>query len=315
MGSIGSRHARNILGLHHEVIAFDPFSSRTSAPESVQWADKPETAISESDAVVISTPHSSHLALMWECVKRDKSFLVEKPIASTIEGLPELQAEIDRRGIVTQVGYNLRFHPAVKATQRQIFSGALGEILTSKIEYGSYLPRWRPGKSHKDNYAASREDGGIILDDIHEIDIACHLFGLPGSVTCSAVNTGHLEIECEEAATIVLTGQPGCYSTTITMDYLQMIPTRTIKVVGTDGVLFADLIAGSVSVETTEEESSSIIDKFDANQMYVDEMRKFLRDVGMRSVDPDLDVAAGIETLKIALAARKSSLLRKEVSL
>ena len=308
MGSIGSRHARNLSLLVDEIVAFDPNADRVAdrrAACPLTWAESAEDAIRDAGCVIISTPHSLHLDQMWACVSMMKPFLVEKPITSSMAGLEELCQAVHEKKIVTQVGYNLRFHPVVERVREMVLGEAVGKTLFSSIEYGSYLPSWRPGKDYKANYASSQQDGGIILDDIHEIDIACHLFGDPEYVTCSSVNTGALGIASEEVANITLQGQSRSGLTAVRMDYLQRTPTRRIKVVGAEGTIEADL--NSFSLKVDGEEMMERPHKFEANQMYVREVDHFLSRVRSGEADSSMDVSRGKKTLSVALLAKASA--------
>lgn len=313
MGSIGKRHARN-LAKHVDLInCVDRVSFDASGIETNIVRHTPEmlaSAVQQSDLVIISTPHSLHLRQMQLCVELSKPFLVEKPIASNTQGIESLCVKSEKTRLVNQVGYNLRFHPTVAAVKRMIDSAEVGRILHASFEYGSYLPNWRPGSSYKENYAASREDGGILLDDIHEIDLACHLLGAPEFVQCVTTNTGDLGIPNEEAADITMIRHPKCPTSTVHMDYLQRAPTRRLKIVGTAGTLEADLIEYKTRFVSAGRDEIIHQEK-DTNLMYEREMTHFLESIKSGQPDSSLTIRCGFETLNIALLARKSSKLGK----
>ncbi len=312
MGSIGRRHARNLSKRVEMINCVDhaEFDAAGIECDTIQYSpEKIEEAVQKSDLVVISTPHALHLDQMRTCLKYDKPFLVEKPIASSTFGLEELCRDAEDRGVVTQVGYNLRFHPTVEEVRTLLKFKRVGRILHSSFEYGSYLPNWRPGKNYKENYASSREDGGILLDDIHEIDLACHLLGEPSFVQCVTTNTHTLGIPNEEIADIVLARQAMCPTTSIHMDYLQRVPTRRFKIVGTEGTIEADLIRYSLVVKKPDGEEE--FDQLrDPNLMYQKEIDHFLQAVTEKRPDPSLTVRCGLKTLHIALLARKAGRIR-----
>jgi len=311
MGSIGRRHAKNLQSMGFNIVAFDPHGCNFPGSESINLTEfeSAEVAIRHADIAIISSPHSSHLAHMRACVKFRRPFLVEKPIASAMHGLNDLKSEMG--DLVAHVGYNLRFHPTVHRVLEHLKSGSVGRILHSTFEYGSYLPGWRPSSNYLQNYAASKDDGGIILDDIHEIDLACHIFGMPGNVQCVTANTRTLGIAHEEIADITFTEQPGCNVTHIHMDYLQRIPTRRIKMIGTQGTIECDLNAARISVFGTEKSEIYTEESYDPNVMYINEMVHFLNAVSSGKSDETLSIQAGIQSLKIALLAKKSAIQRR----
>jgi predicted dehydrogenase len=314
IGSIGRRHARNLSKLVKKIHAYDPIGSSDLdlACPVVDFADA-EEAIKDADLVVISSPHSAHLEQMRLCCKHRKHFLVEKPIASSVFGLDQIL--IDSQDLVTQVGYNLRFHPTVIAAKRTIDEGEIGKVLHASFEYGSYLPSWRPGKNYKENYAASVVDGGIILDDIHEIDLSCFLLGYPKRIHCVSTNTRSLGITHEDMADMTFTGQPGSHTSVIHMDYLQRIPTRRFKIIGTAGTVECDLNTASLAVKTIDGVRSLRESEYDPNIMYEREISHFVASVRDHTPDPTLTVDVGVRTLRIALLARKAGVLGRSIEL
>jgi predicted dehydrogenase len=252
---------------------------------------------------------------MRACVKHGRHFLVEKPIASSAYGLDEIREAA--RDLIAHVGYNLRFHATVVRASSLISDDAIGRILHASFEYGSYLPGWRPKTDYRANYAASSSDGGIILDDIHEIDLACHILGMPTHIQCTAMNTLTLGIHHEETADIILSGQPMCPVTSVHMDYLQHAPTRKFKLIGTKGTLNADLNRAQLSISRFGADSIESYDEasYDPNEMYVKEMQHFLSAVQSGKSDESLGITAGIQTLRLALLSRKSSALKRSVEL
>lgn len=314
MGSIGRRHARNLSKLVDQVHAYDPIgSSKLDLTCPVVDFSDVEEAVKSADLVVISSPHSSHLEQMRLCCKHRKHFLVEKPIASSVFGLDQIL--LDSQDLITQVGYNLRFHPTVIAIKHAIDAGEIGRVLHASFEYGSYLPNWRPGKNYKENYAASVVDGGIILDDIHEIDLSCFLLGYPKRVHCVTTNTRSLGITHEEMADITFTGHPGTHTSVIHMDYLQRIPTRRCKIIGSEGTIEADLNAASLEVKTLNGARSLQESEYDPNIMYEREISHFVAAVRDHTPDPALTVDVGLKTLRIALRARKAGVLGRSLDL
>jgi predicted dehydrogenase len=108
-GSIGSRHGRNLVALGHKVIFHDPAMADTLSVVEV---------IEKSDAVVIASPTSQHLADIAACKKRKKPCFVEKPIADRIG--KDLNWPL-------MVGYNMRFHPCVIKAKEWLADERVGE--------------------------------------------------------------------------------------------------------------------------------------------------------------------------------------------
>jgi predicted dehydrogenase len=117
LGSIGSRHARNLIEMgEHELAAFDPCISSVAFNEFVSslsligeqtamWDWKPE-------AVLICTPPATHYALITQALEHDCHVFCEKPLVSHAFERIGLEQQIHyarTRGVQVAVGYQLRW--------------------------------------------------------------------------------------------------------------------------------------------------------------------------------------------------------------
>ena len=145
--------------------------------------------------------------------------------------------------------------------------------------------------------------GGIILDDVHEIDYACWLFGYPDSVLCTFGNYGGLDIDVEDVADMHLRYPDKIV--TIHSDYLQRRYTRKCKICFRDGYS-TEWVFGDHVTEYTEagENTYSYGDRFKPNDMYFDEMNDFLSCL-KNDTPPDSNLENAVQILKIALIAKK----------
>lgn len=154
-GSIGKRHIGNLLDLGCEVSAFDVAETAFHGlPQTVRRYT--QAPAEDFDAFVIATPWDQHLTWAETAVALGKPFFVEKPLG-TVEELPRWRAladECEARGIVTQVGYMLRFHEKAQAMK-----AAIPKACNHCIE--CRMADW-PGGSY----------GPPLLELSHEIDLA-----------------------------------------------------------------------------------------------------------------------------------------------
>lgn len=155
-GSIGRRHIENLIGLGCTVTVCD---SSPSARASISYL--PVARVSDVlsfaglDAIVIATPYDRHRLLVEEAVNRRLPFFVEKPIG-TAEELPQWSVLAKSDLPVHQVGYMLRFHPAVALLQQQVPNPASGRFTL-----------WWDGSKYADPW----------LESSHEFDLATYLCG------------------------------------------------------------------------------------------------------------------------------------------
>jgi predicted dehydrogenase len=68
----------------------------------------------EVDAVVLSTPTSTHYEIAKEVLQQGKALFLEKPIANTLSQARELVEIAQQRGIPLQIGYIERYQKAVR---------------------------------------------------------------------------------------------------------------------------------------------------------------------------------------------------------
>ena len=321
-GSIGTRHARNLLELGAaEVVAFDVSRERREAVArelGVPTVDELEAGWGASpDAALITTPSSSHLPLAREAVRRGISIFVEKPLSDSPEGVEELLQATAAAGVVSLVGCNMRFHPGIRALKELLGRCELGDLHSAQFEVGQYLPDWRPATDYRTSYSARRElGGGIILDAIHELDYARWLLGEVHEVACFADHVSKLEIDTEDVASILLRFETGTIAE-VHLDYLQRAYSRTCKLVGELGTARWDYNRPELDVYLAADgawTSRRLFDQWEPNTMYLDELRHFLRCLDGEE-QPLVDVAAGAKSLQLALTAKRAAAERRVISL
>jgi len=249
LGSIGQRHAKNLLKLGHEVIAYDPESS---------WHEygvhrKPrDIVLHEAEALVIASPTVHHKQDLIDTGETGKPTFAEKPLHENIGSIH------DRYHHVLMVGYNLRFHHVTLKVKEWLDQGRIGHPVWAQF--------WCAQKNEKPVY---RRDG-VILNWSHEIDLAMHLLG---RARCDAASYNELET----IADIILLHRLGKRST-VHLDYVTDPEQRGFSIIGTEGYISATLAPerGASWHSTTSQrfEVFTARDSYDEN--YVDEMKAFI---------------------------------------
>jgi predicted dehydrogenase len=78
---------------------------------------------------------------------------------------------------VLRVGFNHRYHPAVRRAAELVRAGAIGRVLTLRARYGH---GGRPGLEHEWRSDPALAGGGELLDQgVHVVDLFHRLAGLP----------------------------------------------------------------------------------------------------------------------------------------
>ncbi|MDD5433506.1 MAG: Gfo/Idh/MocA family oxidoreductase [Candidatus Pacebacteria bacterium] len=299
-GSIGQRHIKNLQALGVKQIGVvDP---KLKSGKGLVFTTLKEALKEKWSAVFICSPSSTHLKIALEVAKTKTPMFIEKPLSHTLAGLSQLQKAAQNIKPI-MVGYNIDFHPQFKKIQAILKRKTLGKVWGVRAEFGYYLPDWRPKTDYSKGYSARKElGGGILLDDIHEINLVYNLFGPIKNVFGLARKQSNLKINVEDYVEIILQFQNGVIGQ-IHMDYLQRSYSRHLKVIGEKGTLIWDLGNAKLDLFLTSTKKWKTIDQiknFDGNQTYVAEVKEFLKCLQAKK-SPSSDLQRGIETLKIIL--------------
>jgi predicted dehydrogenase len=242
LGSIGLRHARNLLTLGRPVIGFDPDAERRAALEQLggRVTSDRAAAFAGADAVVIASPNDRHLDDLASAVEHGLPTFVEKPLAHDPDGVAAVLDAADARGLVVFAALNLRYHPAVRAARAALERGEIGAPLWSRLICASWLPSWRPHQDYRTGYTAAAGTGGVLFDIVHEFDLATHLLGPARTVACAARRSGVLDMAAEDCADVILAHAGGVQSS-LHLDYVTRPRRRVTEIAGTTGFLEIDL--------------------------------------------------------------------------
>jgi predicted dehydrogenase len=291
-GSIGARHAAVLEELGARVAIV----SRRNSVERSTYADLGEALRDYApEYVVVSNETALHESTLNRLAQEAYAgtVLVEKPLFSAAAPLP-------KHGFRhSAVAYNLRFHPVLKRL-KALLEGE--RIVTANAYVGQYLPDWRPGTDYRTCYSASVERGGGVLRDLsHELDYMCWLLGGWSNVAAVGGHLSALEIDSDDVFSLLITG-PKCVAASVHLNYLERVPKRLITINTERHTFQADLIKGTLSVDSTVE---SI--EVERNVTY--------RAMHAEMVSGQMDVACsleeGLDTMLLIDAAYKAAQTRK----
>jgi predicted dehydrogenase len=179
-GLIGQKRAQALAGVRLVACA-DVVPERAQAlartisgvEAEVDW--KKVVSSNEIDVVVVSTPHHLLAEITSECIAAGKHVLVEKPAALCSSELEPVIRASEQTGVLVRVGFNHRYHRALRKAREIVDSGALGELLYVRGRYGhggrvGYENEWRADPK--------LSGGGELIDQgIHLIDLARWFLG------------------------------------------------------------------------------------------------------------------------------------------
>lgn len=268
------------------------------------------------DFAIISNETSFHIKTALILAKAGIHLLIEKPLSHSITRTNQLLDIIKKKKLVVLIGCNFRFHPSLELIRKSILKGDLGRIISAKVENGSFLPEWHPNENFQKNYA-SREDlgGGVVLTCIHEIDYLYWFFGNIHDVFSITGRFSDLNIKAEDLSSIILRFKNNVIAETH-LDYFQQPSARNCKIIGTKGTMTWDIESNTVryyNIKTKKWIIKSKLQNYDMNNTYIKELMHFINCIKGQE-KPINDLKQGIYVLKIALAIKKSSKLKKTLT-
>lgn len=93
------------------------------------------------DAVIITTPTPTHLALAVQAAEQGKHVFLEKPMALNLEECDGIMTATKKNNVILQVGFMRRFDPEFVAAAQRIEAGEIGTPMVIKSNtHGPGLP-------------------------------------------------------------------------------------------------------------------------------------------------------------------------------
>lgn len=192
-GSIGERHLRcfqksgraRVRACEANPKLLAEISGRYGVPSV---ADYHAALRDAGDAVVICTPAHLHVPIAIEALNAGRHVLIEKPLAHSPAGIPELRALHERSSRVVAVAYVYHQMPVLVEAAAHLAKGALGKVLQATVVSGQPFHRLRP--AYAQTYYRARETGGGAIQDAltHMANWMESVLGPTDSVLCDCAH-------------------------------------------------------------------------------------------------------------------------------
>lgn len=185
-GLIGQKRAQ-VLGTARLVVCADVVLERAQAvaqtrPGVTATSDwRSAICRQDVDLVIVATTNNALAEITLAAAQAGKHVLVEKPAARNVRELEPVIQAAQHAGVQVRVGFNHRYHPALRQARELFEAGALDELMFVRGRYGhggrvGYEKEWRA------NPALS--GGGELIDQgVHLIDLARWFLGDFSQVT------------------------------------------------------------------------------------------------------------------------------------
>jgi predicted dehydrogenase len=249
-GLVGQKRLQN-LPAGSVVMACDQDVQRAdclaSQSKGCEYTDSIEKAVQSPkvDVVMIATANASLAPIAIQAIQAGKHVLLEKPGATRVAELEQLEVLARRHGVRVRVGYNHRYHPAFLKAREIFDSGALGRILFVRARYGQggrvgYDREWRADPK--------LSGGGELLDQgVHLIDLAGIFLG--GFTTIEGhISTYFWDMPVEDNAFLSLRNAQG-HTAWLHASCTEWKNLFSFEIYGRNGKLHMEGLGGSYGVE------------------------------------------------------------------
>ncbi|MGB0102501.1 MAG: Gfo/Idh/MocA family oxidoreductase [Nocardioides sp.] len=199
------------------------------------------------DGVLVHSKSDQMAALGVAAIRAGKHVLIEKPGGATVADLRSLaEAAEAREDLVTRVGYNFHFSPAVARTRSQLEEDAVGTVT---------LVRGHGACSRQEHLAAHLNQpadmaGGLWVIGCHTLHLMVELLGRPDAVRASVEKLPGLSTassrEDVASVTMLYPDKLATFDFTVHED-CEWFESSEVTLYGTAGQLTMGVLPGRVS--------------------------------------------------------------------
>lgn len=195
----------------------------------------------ETELVIISTTNNLLANIAEQCIKNNKYVLVEKPAGRNFKELENLKNY--EKNI--KVGFNLRYHGAIRKAKEIIDSNEIGELIFVRGRYGH---GGRLGMEKEWRFNKEISGGGEMLDQgCHMIDLSRYFLG-DLKLLNSEIKTYFWNTELEDNGFLALESKTGQISW-LHVSCTEWKNTFCLEIYGKQGKLQIDGLNGSYGME------------------------------------------------------------------
>jgi UDP-N-acetylglucosamine 3-dehydrogenase len=230
-GVMGSNHIRVLekSSWIREVLVIDKFKKLENASQKTKQINLEQLDEHSSvDYAVIATPTTLHAEFAMLCARYGIPTLIEKPVSSNSQEAKQISIEFEKANTPCWVGFVERFNPAVQVLRSKLSEGVVGKVLQISTKRVGPFP-------------VRVNDVGVVLDlASHDVDLVRWLSNSEYVSTSS-----HLHISDNspfEEGYIGIGRLADGTAVQHEVNWLTPVKRRSLAVLGTQGMLEADLL-------------------------------------------------------------------------
>jgi predicted dehydrogenase len=250
------------------------------------------------DGLLIATANAARRQLVEEAAAAGKHVFVDKPMALSIDDARACAVAADRAGVVLQVGFQRRRHPAHRKMKQMIDEGAIGDI--QMLEANHSLPNRIPEGAWRWDEEQSPL-GSLTSLGIHQIENFHYLAG--PIVRVGAFSRQGRSVSIDEATAMIFEFASGAVGTLLSSFFT---PWRiSLSVFGTDGSAFADRDGNQLQFQKTGEIELAAVE-LEPIDAVSDQLTEFGECVS-NGDRPEVGAAEGFAVVAVLDAATRST--------
>ena len=169
------------------------------------------------DAILIATPHYSHMPIGADALRAGLHVLVEKPVSVHAADAAKLIAAHRSKKQVFAAMFNQRTDPVFRKIRSLVQAGELGEI--RRVQWT--ITDWFRSQAYYDSggwrATWAGEGGGVMINQcVHNIDLFQWIFGMPQRVRALCCFGRHHAIEVEDDVSAIFEFANGASAVLVT---------------------------------------------------------------------------------------------------
>jgi predicted dehydrogenase len=163
-----------------------------------------------ADAAIIATQDQDHVAPTLAALRAGYNVLLEKPMATTLDGCVSLVKAAEETGLVLQICHVLRYTPFFWTLHDLVQSGRLGDVIT--VEHRENVAYYHMAHSYvRGNWRRKDETSPMILAKCcHDLDLLYWIMGQPFTRLSSIGSLKHFRPENAPHPDVPLRCTDGC---------------------------------------------------------------------------------------------------------
>lgn len=304
-GSIGQRWARILKSYENIqiyvlrrrrknlVIAEDLQSSIVADPSSELNVKTIESLMdfpqNYFDVAIICTPINMHLKDWMLCFEAGiYKVLVEKPLFASLDSeslliIEKIKQAIKEKKTDINVGFQSRYHPAIKEIMNSIADKTVGEIQYVRTHFGEFLPSMHPYEDYRATHMARAEEhGGPLACLSHDFDLIQYIFGDLEITSCNRAKFGFLSTSVSDSVNVTWRQKKKEEGISVAgdclFDFITWPPERNIHLLGTLGTMKFNWITGILEIQSKKSGfTTKDFSYFNRNDLFKMEFEFFVR--------------------------------------